>query len=75
MIPKKLPSKKYRWTDPTPAYWRKVRNYALATAGFGASLLAQELVELPEIALTIAGYLAAAGGAVAVFAQTAHGNE
>jgi hypothetical protein len=66
--------KKYRWTEPTPAYWRKVRNYAGALAAMGTAILAADS-DMPEIVLDIAGYMVVAGLAVAAFAQTAHAGE
>ena len=55
---------------PTPKFFKKVRNISLTIAALGTSILAAP-VALPAVVLTIAGYLAVAGGVAGTVSQTA----
>ncbi len=55
---------------PTPKFFKKVRNISLIIAALGTSILAAP-VALPAVVLTIAGYLAVAGGVAGTVSQTA----
>ncbi len=59
-----------RVTEPTPRFYRKIRNVGLLlTAISGAVLTAP--VSLPAVMLTVAGYVALAGAIASAISQTA----
>lgn len=59
-----------RVTEPTPRFYRKIRNVGLLlTAISGAVLTAP--VALPAVMLTVAGYVALAGAIASAISQTA----
>lgn len=59
-----------RVTEPTPRFYRKIRNVGLLlTAISGAVLTAP--VALPAVMFTVAGYVALAGAIASAISQTA----
>ncbi|MCZ2084660.1 MULTISPECIES: hypothetical protein [unclassified Kaistella] len=63
-----------RVQEPTPRFFRKIRNAGLLlTAVSGAVLTAP--VTLPAVLITAAGYLALAGALASAISQTAVNNE
>jgi hypothetical protein len=67
--------RQWRIMQPTPKYWRLVRNYCAAIGAAATAILMQEAVELPAQVTTVAGYVMVASVAVGAFAQTAHGKD
>jgi hypothetical protein len=65
---------KQRLSEPTPKFFKKVRNIGLALAAISATLLASP-VALPLVVIKIAGYLAVAGSVAGAVSQTATGGE
>ncbi len=61
---------KQRIKSPTPPFFKKIRNVALAVAAIGTTVLAAP-VSLPAIVIKIAGYLAVAGTVAGGISQTA----
>jgi hypothetical protein len=61
---------KQRMSEPTPKFFKKVRNIGLALAAVSAALLASP-VALPLVVIKIAGYLAVAGSVAGAVSQTA----
>jgi ABC-type xylose transport system permease subunit len=59
-----------RVNAPTPKFFRVLRNIGLALAATGGALLAAP-VALPAGVVTVAGYLAVAGGVMTAVSQTA----
>ncbi len=59
-----------RIQSPTPKFFRKLRNIGLILGAASAAILAAPLA-LPVTLLTIAGYLAVAGGVITAVSQTA----
>lgn len=59
---------KQRWKAPTPRFWKKVQTIGLSLAGISAVILSAP-VSLPAGIITIAGYMATAGGVVGVISQ------
>jgi len=59
-----------RITQPTPRFFKIVRNIGLALAAISGSLLAAPVV-LPAIIMHIAGYVAIAGGIMTAVSQAA----
>ena len=59
---------------PTPRFFQKLRNVAIAAAAIGATLIASP-VALPAIVLKIAGYLTVAGSVAGGVSQAAVTNE
>ena len=53
---------------PTPKFFKVLRNVGLALAAVGGTLLAAPIV-LPATVVTVAGYLAVAGGVVSAVSQ------
>jgi hypothetical protein len=63
-----------RIQQPTPKFFRKLRNIGLIIAAISGTLLATP-VALPAVVLKIAGYLAVAGTVASTVSQTATGEE
>ena len=59
-----------RLRQPTPKFFKKLRNYGLALAAAGATLLAAP-IGLPGLLVNIGGYLALAGGVLTAVSQSA----
>jgi len=59
-----------RLRQPTPVFFKKLRNVGLGLAGIGATLLAAPIT-LPVIIANIGGYLAVAGGVITAVSQAA----
>lgn len=63
-----------RFKAPTPRFWKKVQTIGLSLAGISAVILSAP-ISLPAGIVTIAGYMATAGGVVGVISQlTVEGN-
>ena len=63
-----------RFKAPTPRFWKKVQTIGLSLAGISAVILSAP-VSLPAGIVTLAGYMATAGGVVGVISQlTIEGN-
>ena len=54
---------------PTPKFFRILRNIGLTLAAVGGAILASP-VALPAALLTVAGYVAVAGGVMTAVSQT-----
>lgn len=54
---------------PTPKFFRILRNVGLTLAAVGGAILASP-VALPAALLTVAGYVAVAGGVMTAVSQT-----
>jgi hypothetical protein len=65
---------KQRLKQPTPKFFKKVRNIGLALAAVSTALFAAP-VALPAIVLKIAGYLAVAGGVATAVSQATTASE
>ena len=65
---------KQRLNEPTPKFFKKVRNIGLALAAAGTALLASPIA-LPPVVIKIAGYLAVAGGVAGAVSQATTGGE
>ena len=63
-----------RLNAPTPKFFRVLRNVGLALAAAGGALLAAPIA-LPVGIVTIAGYLAVAGGVMTAVSQSAVSGE
>lgn len=63
-----------RLKEPTPRFFRKIRNMGLLLTGVSA-VLTTALIPLPAALITIAGYTALAGGIASVVSQAAIQNE
>ncbi len=63
-----------RMQQPTPRFFRKIRNYGLLLTGISA-VITTAPVALPAVLITIAGYTAIAGGIASAISQTAIQNE
>lgn len=61
---------KQRWNAKTPKFWKKVQTIGLSLAGISSVILTAP-VSLPVGIVTLAGYLATAGGVVGVISQLA----
>jgi hypothetical protein len=57
-----------RAKEPTPKFFKKLRNIGLALAAIGATIVAAP-VALPAIVVKIAGYLAVAGSVLSGVSQ------
>lgn len=57
-----------RFKAPTPKFWKKMQTIGLSLAGISAVILSAP-VSLPAGIITIAGYMATAGGVVGVISQ------
>jgi len=63
-----------RFQEPTPPFFKKIRNIGLVIAAVGTSILASPVV-LPVLLVNIAGYLVVAGGVMSTVGQAAIKNE
>lgn len=63
-----------RVQQPTPRFFRKMRNFALLLTGITGAITAAP-VALPALLVTIAGYAAVAGAIAGAVCQTAVVNE
>ena len=59
-----------RLQQPTPPFFKKIRNIGLLIAAVGSSILAAP-VTLPLLLVNIAGYLVVAGGVMSTVGQAA----
>ena len=59
-----------RLTQPTPVFFKKLRNIGLAVAAVGTAVLAAP-VALPIALINISGYLTLAGGIITAVSQSA----
>jgi len=59
-----------RMRQPTPAFFKKIRNTGLTLAAVSAAILTAP-VGLPVMLLKAAGYFAVAGGVMGTVSQTA----
>ena len=57
-----------RLKEPTPKFFKKIRNIGLALAAVSTALLASPIA-LPLVVIKIAGYLAVAGGVASAVSQ------
>jgi uncharacterized membrane protein HdeD (DUF308 family) len=57
-----------RLTDPTPKFFKVLRNVGLVLATVGGTLVTAP-VSLPIIVTTIGGYVAVAGGVISAVSQ------
>lgn len=57
-----------RASSPTPPFFKKIRNWGLLLTGVAGVVMAAP-VALPAIVVTVAGYLATAGGIAATISQ------
>ena len=60
--------------QPTPPFFKKVRNIGLTIAAIGGAVLAAP-VALPAAVITAAGYLAVAGTVASTVSQAVTGKE
>lgn len=58
-----------RLSEPTPKFWKKVRNIALMLGTIGGVIMTAP-VSLPAIVVTAGGYLATAGAVATVLSQS-----
>ena len=63
-----------RFQEPTPRFFRKIRNMGLLLTGVSA-VLTTAVIPLPAALITIAGYTALAGGIASAVSQAAIQNE
>jgi hypothetical protein len=63
-----------RAQEPTPKFFRKLRNIGLSVAAIAATLIAAP-VALPAVVIKIAGYLAVAGSVMSGVSQVTVKNE
>lgn len=59
-----------RLKEPTPRFFRRIRNASLILTGISGALLTAP-VALPAVVITAAGYLALAGAVASALSQTA----
>jgi hypothetical protein len=59
---------KKRWNAPTPKFWKKVQNIAIA-AGAVAGVIIAAPIALPAAVVTAATYVVTAGTVAATLAQ------
>jgi ABC-type xylose transport system permease subunit len=59
-----------RITAPTPSFFKKLRNIGLALVAVATTIVTAPIA-IPAIIVTIAGYLAVAGGVLTAVSQTA----
>ena len=65
---------KQRWNAKTPNFWKRIQTIGLSLAGISSVILTAP-VSLPVGVVTLAGYLATAGGVIGVLSQlTIEGN-
>lgn len=65
---------KQRVSEPTPKFFKKVRNIGLALAAISTAIFAAP-VALPAVVVKIATYLAVAGGVAGAVSQATTGGE
>ena len=65
---KHLKEVKKRWDSPTPKFWKKVQKIGMVAAGI-ATVIATAPVALPAAIVAAGGYLAVAGGTIAIGSQ------
>lgn len=58
-----------RLSEPTPKFWRKIRNIAITLGTIGGIIVAAPIA-LPAAIVTVGGYLATAGTVATVLAQS-----
>ena len=63
-----------RMSEPTPRFFKKLRNIGLGIATVGGALLAAP-ISLPLILVKVAGYLTVAGGVMSSVSQATVKNE
>lgn len=63
-----------RAQEPTPKFFRKLRNIGLSIAAIAATIIAAP-VALPAVVIKIAGYLAVAGSVMSGVSQVTVKNE
>jgi hypothetical protein len=61
---------KDRFKAETPIFWKKLQTIGLSLAGVSAVILTSP-VALPVAVVSVAGYLATAGGVIGVISQLA----
>jgi small-conductance mechanosensitive channel len=59
-----------RIQEPTPKFFKKIRNIGLMLTAI-SGVIATAPISLPAVLVTIAGYLAVAGGIASAISQTA----
>ena len=59
-----------RIQEPTPKFFKKIRNIGLVLTAI-SGVIATAPVSLPAVLVTVAGYLAVAGGIASAISQTA----
>lgn len=59
-----------RIQEPTPKFFKKIRNIGLVLTAI-SGVIATAPISLPAVLVTVAGYLAVAGGIASVISQTA----
>ena len=63
-----------RVQEPTPRFFRKIRNIGLLFTALSGAMLAAPLI-LPAAVITVVGYIAIAGAIASAISQTAITNE
>lgn len=58
----------YRAASPTPPFFKKIRNVGLVLAAAGGAILTAPIA-LPASVVTVAGYVAVAGGVMSAISQ------
>ena len=59
-----------RIQEPTPKFFKKIRNIGLMLTAI-SGVIATAPISLPAVLVTVAGYLAVAGGIASAISQTA----
>ena len=59
-----------RLQQPTPPFFKKIRNIGLAIAAVGTSIVASPVI-LPAMIIHVAGYIVVAGGVMSAVGQAA----
>ena len=59
-----------RIQEPTPKFFKKIRNIGLMLTAI-SGVIATAPISLPTVLVTVAGYLAVAGGIASAISQTA----
>ena len=59
-----------RIQEPTPKFFKKIRNIGLMLTSI-SGVIATAPISLPAVLVTVAGYLAVAGGIASAISQTA----
>ena len=59
-----------RIQEPTPKFFKKIRNIGLVLTAI-SGVIAAAPISLPVVLVTVAGYLAVAGGIASAISQTA----